>query len=530
MKHLIRVGLMCSMIAAISCTKEKAEDSAGTEYGGAGGINTGTNVYVDSSTTANTDTDARANTNTNVDAGSNAGTDTGSGTNGQCQYYCQENCRSVGGTVLPGTCGQVGMQCCDTPGGEIPDTGTPNIDSGFGNDGGAGTNSNIGTDSSVDINPDGTFVENSGANCSVSAGELANNPKLPDPFAMNNGDRISTMEEWKCRRAEIKADIEKYEIGMKPERPTVSASYSGGKLEVIVTTNSGSLTLSSNVSGGGGGGASCVVIGMNFNSTLVNGCVQIPFMHNQVVTYSMGGGGSSQNDPFYRLYPELWKVGDYAAWSWGISRLIDGIEQVAGEIGVDTSKIAVHGCSYAGKMALFGGAFDERVALTIAQESGGGGIVSWRLAQDFTNRTNINVEKINNTSSTWFLSSMLRLDPYSLPHDHHELIAMIAPRAVIALGNPQYEWLGDESGYKAMMAAKEVWKAMGIEDRIGMDFTGGHTHCQAAPSQVASVNAFVEKFLKGNNSVDTNIVIEPVQSGFDLNYSAAIDWTTPAIR
>jgi hypothetical protein len=31
------------------------------------------------------------------------------------------------------------------------------------------------------------------------------------------------------------------------------------------------------------------------------------------------------------------------------------------------------GCSYADKMALFAGAFDERIALTIAQESGGGG-------------------------------------------------------------------------------------------------------------------------------------------------------------
>ena len=77
------------------------------------------------------------------------------------------------------------------------------------------------------------------------------------------------------------------------------------------------------------------------------------------------------------MYPSLWgKIGNYSAWSWGISRLIDGITQVKDQLKIDSTKIAVHGCSYAGKMALFGGALDERVALTVVEESGGGGIDS----------------------------------------------------------------------------------------------------------------------------------------------------------
>ncbi len=183
------------------------------------------------------------------------------------------------------------------------------------------------------------------------------------------------------------------------------------------------------------------------------------------------------------MYPSLWgKIGNYSAWSWGISRLIDGIEQVKTQLNVDTTKIAVHGCSYAGKMALFGGALDERVALTVVEESGGGGIDSWRMSQEYTDRTGVQVEKIDNTNYAWFMTSMKSLDPYKLPHDHHELIAMIAPRAVIILGNPGYDWLGDESGYKSTMAAVEVFKAMGVADHIGYDFTGGHSHC-AAPRE-----------------------------------------------
>jgi len=372
-------------------------------------------------------------------------------------------------------------------------------------------------------------VENHGAGCDVSYGALKTNNPLPDPFAMNDGTRISTKEQWACRRNEIKKDLEQYEIGPKPDPSTITdlkATLDGNKLSVKITTKDGNITLTSTVSGSG----NCVAIGMNGNAGNISGCRQIPFMHDQVVTYANGAGTHNTNDPFYKVYPSLaGKIGKYAAWSWGISRLIDGIEQVKDQLNVDMSKIGLQGCSYAGKMALFGGAFDERVALTVAQESGGGGINSWRLSQAFTTRTKINVEKIDNTSGSWFLSSMKNLDPTKLPHDHHELIAMIAPRAVIVLGNPPYDWLGDESGYKSVIAAKEVWKAFGVPENIGYDFTGGHEHCQAASSQVTSVNAFVNKFLKGQ-SANTEITIQPNRSEFSLTMGQdVINWTTPTL-
>jgi hypothetical protein len=122
---------------------------------------------------------------------------------------------------------------------------------------------------------------------------------------------------------------------------------------------------------------------------------------------------------------------------------------------------------------------------------------------------------------------MRSLDPYKLPHDHHELIAAIAPRATIILGNPGYDWLGDESGYKSTMAAVEVFKALGVADHIGYDFTGGHSHCGPPAVQKASINAFVDKFLKGGTT-STNIAIKPSASNFDL--TADFDWTTPTLQ
>src|SRR5215218_10310315 len=83
-----------------------------------------------------------------------------------------------------------------------------------------------------------------------------------------------------------------------------------------------------------------------------------------------------------KLYPQLWGVsGQYSAWAWGVSRIIDGLELIKESLPIDLKHLAVTGCSYAGKMALFSGAFDERIALPIAQESGGGGAPAWRVSE-----------------------------------------------------------------------------------------------------------------------------------------------------
>jgi len=376
-------------------------------------------------------------------------------------------------------------------------------------------------------------VENLGQDCDASYKALLSTASsaFPDPFAMHGGTRISDKSEWGCRRNEVKKDLEQYEIGPKPapSTATVTATYSGSTLTVKVTTKDGSINITSNVSGSG----NCVAIGMNGNAGSISGCKQIPFNHDQVVTYANGSGSHNTNDPFYTVYPDLkGKIGKYAAWSWGISRLIDGIVLVKDQLGVDVTKIGIQGCSYAGKMALFGGALDERVTLTVVQESGGGGINAWRASKAFTARTGTNIEKIDNTNYSWFLSSMRNLDPDKLPHDHHQLIAMIAPRATIILGNPDMVWLGDESGYRSTIAARKVWQAFGVPDYIGFDFAAGHSHCQAASSQTTNVNAFVNRFLKGQ-SANTNISANrPTGTNDDgknvtFNLDTAFSWTVP---
>ena len=206
---------------------------------------------------------------------------------------------------------------------------------------------------------------------------------------------------------------------------------------------------------------------------------------------------------FDRLYPQLTKNGAYSEWAWGMSRLIDGLQQLGAEVTkIDTRHIGVTGCSYAGKMALYCGAFDERIALTIAQEPGGGGAAAWRKSHELT-LAGKNLEDIDKTDYHWFLESQkenFRGDSvYRLPYDQHELCAMVCPRALLLLGNPDYEWLADPSMEVSAQEARKVWDFFGIGDRMGCDIVGGHGHCQLPEVQFPIVERFIDRFLLGKS-------------------------------
>ncbi|WP_346860585.1 dockerin-like protein [uncultured Draconibacterium sp.] len=347
--------------------------------------------------------------------------------------------------------------------------------------------------------------------------------KLTDPFAWSDGSGRSTdFKDWGKRRNEIAAEIQHYEIGPKPERPErISASFINDTLRVKITVNENTLTLTSAVILPEGDGPFPAVIGVGRGSGSLppdifasKNIAQIPYNFGDVLAWQQVRG----NEPINKLYPELEYMGAYAAWSWGVSRLIDGLELVADDLPLDLRHLAITGCSFAGKMALYAGAFDERIALTIAQESGGGGAAAWRVSETLGN-----VETLAKTSHVWFMEEMFQFsnDVDKLPFDHHELMAMIAPRALLVLGNPDYEWLADESGYVSCRAAKRVWENFGIADRFGFSIVAGHPHCQLPDSQRPEVGAFIEKFLLGNENVDTNVAIHPFQ---DTDYLKWTDW------
>ncbi len=383
---------------------------------------------------------------------------------------------------------------------------------------------------------------------------------LPDPFRFVYGNRDTSFWSWEHRRNEIMAAIEKYEIGPVPDGSdcTITAHYtppaSGsdvGTLTVQVTRNSNgkSLTLTSGVyiPQGMGPGPFPALIPMEIDSfsfgsstfhfppptppdygslppSVFQGLpiATVGFVSTQLAGLTFGQMDHSA-DPFYQLYPELKagivasgtsNSGTYAAWTWGVNRLLDGMEiathQSVDPLPIDMKHLAVTGCSFAGKMALFAGAFDERIALTIAQESGGGGAPSWRVSHEI--EPDGSVEDIHDTSYDWFGRQMYDFaenNSYKIPEDHDELMAMVAPRALLETGNTDFYWLSNRSNYVSARATQRIYNTLGIGDRFGFYIDGGHAHCGTLPAEAPAIAAYVDKFLLGDGSANTDVEVNP---------------------
>ena len=365
-------------------------------------------------------------------------------------------------------------------------------------------------------------VENSGKHFTeptmAPVSELPTIKELPDPLAWHNGSgKVTKFKDWERRRNEISAMIQHYGIGRKPsvEDGQVSARMRGDTLIVYVTRNGKTIRLTSEIRYPEVGKPPyALMIGTSMIAlpkTLFEGkpIATMVFHEKQVNDYGQWGPHHERGEhPFDRLYPELSANGAYSEWAWGMSRLLDGLQQLGPEITkIDMKHIGVTGCSYAGKMALFCGAFDERIALTIAQEPGGGGAAAWRVSHTLDE-----VEDLDKTDYHWFMESQRENfggdNVYKLPYDHHELVTMICPRAVLLLGNPDFKWLADPAMLASAKEAKKVWEKFGIADRMGWSIVNGHGHCQLPESQFPEVAAFIDKFLLGKDVKTDGVAVE----------------------
>ena len=386
---------------------------------------------------------------------------------------------------------------------------------------------NVNSSSSEEVppTPGDTFKEDFRDECPVAnIPNIGSNAKLPDPFTMFDGSAVTTKEQWKCRREEIAALLEKVELGEKPRKPEkVEGSYSGGSLTVKVTDKGNSISFSVKISDAGTkDNPKPAIIGFGGGSLDYSGLgiASISFNPDDLAPESSRGSGN-----FYKLYGSNHSAGALIAWAWGISRVIDALETTP-EAGIDVHHLGVTGCSRWGKGALVAGAFDARFALVIPQESGSGGASNWRSAAKDSEAQPLSSAC---TEAPWFRSSLCdyKNDVTKLPTDHHYLTGMAAPRGLLVLDNTGWVWLGEGASYANAMSTVEIYKALGAEKDFTYSKAANHMHCSFPAENKDELTAFVKKYLFDDASQNTGKI---EAKGVNYNAKDWQDWTTPTLK
>lgn len=368
-----------------------------------------------------------------------------------------------------------------------------------------------------------------------SYASLPGNTRLPDPFKFLNGTRMTSKADWTCRRAEIAALAQEFEFGYKPNTAysATTGSYSSNNITVTVNDNGKTISFTCNIQYPTTSARPCPAIigvgGSNLNNTALRnlGVAIITFPNNDIA--AQNNAGSRGQGKFYTMYGSNHSAGALMAWAWGVSRLIDALEKTPAA-NIDASRIGVTGCSRNGKGALTCGAYDERVKLTIPQESGSGGAASWRVS-DAQKAAGQNVQTLSQIvgENCWFRANFNQFSSTAnkLPFDHHMIEALCAPRALLVIENTSMEWLGNVSTWTTGNVARMVWDGLGVSDRMGFSQVGHGDHCGFPSSQQPELTAYVQKFLIGGGTGNTNIM--KTDGGLTFDRTRWVDWTVPTL-
>ena len=365
---------------------------------------------------------------------------------------------------------------------------------------------------------------------------LSSIPLLPDPFLLPDGTRATTKAQWQCSRQLLSANLQHWELGTRPPPPAYvsSALLPNNSGMTIYAGHDSSTAVNFTVSFqlpavGSAPYPAMLALGgrttLNATQLLSLGVAIVGFVPD-VIAAQMGmqtrGVGL-----FYSLYGSNHSAGALIAWSWAAGLILDQLAN-SGQQLIDATRVGVTGCSRLGKGALVIGAFDERFALTVPQESGSGGIANWRIS-DWQGTATQTLGQIVG-ENPWFGAALaqFRGSTAKLPVDHHSLIALVAPRGLLTIDNPSMVWLGNISSWGGALAGRLVYQALGAEDSMGISDLGDHNHCALPYAQNGEVERYVRRFLLHEAGVNTTVLYSDRQYP-EFNLSSWVDWSVPVL-
>ena len=159
----------------------------------------------------------------------------------------------------------------------------------------------------------------------------------------------------------------------------------------------------------------------------------------------------------FSLWPDAGRADgprSLGAWAWALMR---GMDMISADPSIDASKVVVAGSSRLGKAALLAGAYDERFAAVVLNQTGGGGVPLAK--RDFGEHVRSETARFTH----WFSPAYAKYagcEAKEMPFDQHLLVSCIAPRPLLVQGfdNP---WFDTHGEFLCLKAASPVWTFLG---------------------------------------------------------------------
>jgi len=376
--------------------------------------------------------------------------------------------------------------------------------------------------------------------------------EMPEVMTMNDGTKVTTVEQWRQRREEMKQILEYYELGHAPPPPgnvtgqdiksltlldgtvkyrLVHLKFGpGGKLgfdiaiftpakggpfptiinpsfsstpgvavtnqsaaaitnQPIVTAINTATTNSARPRFNFGAPVDPERAAQGFSNQLSRGYALVTYRYTQCGEDNANFRSSS----FYPAYPDYdWGV--LLGWAWGLSRVVDYLET---QPFVDKNKLIALGHSRLGKLTMVATAFDERISLGAPAGSSGAGTGAYR----FCGPGRGGKEGIEDMTRKFPYYFVPRLKEFTgqmekLPFDAHWFIALTAPRPWISVEGTDDQNCVPNAVKQSVLAAQPVYAFLGVSvDRVGVNYEP-HRHGLTADDWTAALD-FADQQLRG---------------------------------
>ncbi len=326
----------------------------------------------------------------------------------------------------------------------------------------------------------------------------------PDLMTFQDGTPVVTAEDWQARRAEIKGLYEYYMYGYLPDgsEETLSWKTENNTLIITVARNDREVQLVvpfllPKGEAPEGGWPYYVEYSWWGTSDVVKYAVSRGYAGFGYSPYAVAADDSSYTGAFYTLYPYgehySTQTGALVAWTWGMSKIIDALEQGAGEaLNINPAYSIVGGVSRFGKSVAVAGAYDERIKFVVPSCSGAGGLGMLRYSSagktyDLTSLgyknadgtglwKNGTCESFGNMRAEgayhWYCGNFRYFfSEKQLPFDQHMLAALSAAperHMIIITGVLSEEWNNVEGQTMAFVGSQPAWDVLGAGEQNNM--------------------------------------------------------------